>query len=73
VQRIHGSAPVVSDTDLLAVEEPLMLEVEHGPGAARRRSNAGVILRTPVLDEELATGLLFADGFITSAAAIERF
>jgi FdhD protein len=73
VQRVDGSAPVVTDTDLLAVEEPLMLEIEHGPPSARLRSSAGVILRTPGLDEELATGLLFAEGFITSAAAIERF
>ncbi len=73
VRRIDVNAPALADTDLVAVEEPLMLEIEHGPAAGRVRVNAGVILRTPGLDEDLATGLLFAEGFITSSRAIAGF
>ena len=50
-----------------------MLEIEHGPAGGRVRLNAGVVLRTPGLDQELATGLLFAEGFITSSDAIDGF
>ncbi len=74
VRRIDASAgAAATDTDLLAVEEPLSLEIEHGPAGARARVNAGVILRTPGDDEHLAIGLLFAEGFITTAGAVERF
>ena len=73
VRRIDASADAATDTDLLAVEEPLSLEIEHGPAGARVRVNAGVMLRTPGDDEHLAIGLLFAEGFITTAGAVERF
>ena len=74
VRRIDAAnAAPLSDTDLLAVEEPLLLEIEHGPASARARVNAGVLLRTPGLDQDLAAGLLFAEGFITSSASIDRY
>ncbi|MEX2270590.1 MAG: formate dehydrogenase accessory sulfurtransferase FdhD [Vicinamibacterales bacterium] len=63
----------VTGSDLVAVEEPLQLEIVHGPATARARLNAGVVLRTPGRDEDLATGLLFAEGFIRGADAIDRF
>src|SRR5688500_17390964 len=50
-----------------------MLEIEHGAPAARVRVNAGVMLRTPGLDEDLAAGLLYSEGFIRSMRAIDRF
>jgi FdhD protein len=62
-----------SDSDLVAVEEPLQLEIEHGAPGARQRLNAGVVLRTPGRDEDLAAGLLFAEGFIREAADIHQF
>jgi len=73
VRRVGAPpAPADADADLVAVEEPLQLELEHGPRAARARVNAGVVLRTPGRDEDLAAGLLFAEGFLTSARDIER-
>jgi FdhD protein len=63
VRRI-GALSATVDSDLVAVEEPLAIEIEHGPAGARERLNAGVVLRTPGRDEDLATGLLFAEGFI---------
>jgi FdhD protein len=68
---VHGAAP--ADTDLLAVEEPLLLEIEHGPAGARSRVNAGVMLRTPGHDRHLVLGLLFAEGFIATADAVAAF
>lgn len=66
-----GGAEARPDSDLVAVEEPLLLEIEHGPHHARTRVNAGVLLRTPGADEDLAAGLLFSEGFLTSADDIE--
>lgn len=60
-----------ADADLVAAEEPLRLEIEHGPLDARRRLNAGVILRTPGRDADLAAGLLFAEGFISAPRDID--
>lgn len=73
VRRI-GAAPraAETDSDLVAAEEPLQLEIEHGPLHARRRLNAGVLLRTPGRDADLAAGLLFAEGFIAGRRDIQH-
>jgi FdhD protein len=63
--------PSATDSDLVAVEEPLQLEIVHG--TTREPLNAGVVLRTPGRDEDLAAGLLFAEGFIRTGAAVDRF
>lgn len=68
-----ADASSLSDSDLVAVEEPLQLEIEHGADGARQRLNAGVLLRTPGRDEDLAAGLMFAEGFIRDAADIDAF
>lgn len=74
VRRVGPSGTSsTSDSDLVAVEEPLQLEIEHGAADARQRLNAGVVLRTPGRDEDLAAGLLFAEGFIREAADIHQF
>ncbi len=74
MRRIDArGASLASDSDLIAAEEPLLLEIEHGPEAARVRTNLGVLLRTPGRDEDLAAGLLFAEGFVTGPADIVRF
>lgn len=66
-----SSTGAAADADLVAVEEPLLLELEHGPRGDRRRVSAGVLLRTPGRDEDLAAGLLFAEGFIQGGQDIE--
>ena len=70
VRRIGRVA--ASDTDLVAAEEPLAIEIEHGAPGARASLNLGIVLRTPGSDEDLVTGLLFAEGFIRQAADIDR-
>jgi len=72
VRRVAASADA-TDSDLVAAEEPLLIEIAHGPRDARRRTNAGVVLRTPGRDEDLAAGLLFAEGFVSGTADIESF
>lgn len=72
VRRVAASARA-SDSDLVAAEEPLLIEIEHGPREARRRLNAGVVLRTPGRDEDLAAGLLFAEGYVSETTDIESF
>ena len=72
VRRVDSGA-ATADSDLLAVEEPLQLEIEHDRDGTHARLNAGVILRTPGRDEDLVTGLLYSEGLIASAAAIAAF
>jgi FdhD protein len=51
-------------TDVVVVEAPLELHVRLGDGPERRFT---VTLRTPGQDEDLALGLLFAEGIVRSA------
>lgn len=67
VHRVDTAGAPRADADLVAVEEPLLLEIEHGPAEARVRLNAGVLLRTPGRDEDLVRGLLRAEGFLAHA------
>lgn len=72
VRRVD-SRGATADSDLLAAEEPLQLEIEHGVAGSPVRVNAGVLLRTPGRDEDLVTGLLYAEGLIASSGDIAAF
>lgn len=50
--------------DLVAVEEPLQIIVEHGETHARRETPLAMTMRTPGHDLDLVTGFLFAEGVI---------
>ena len=54
-------------SDLVAVEEPLQIILEHGDGHARRETPLAVTMRTPGHDVDLVTGFLFAEGVISNA------
>jgi FdhD protein len=56
-----GSAPV-RQTDDLAAEEPLEIQIDTRP--------VSVTMRTPGHDEELATGFLLTQGLIQNAKDI---
>lgn len=50
--------------DLVAVEEPLQILLEHGEGHGRRETALAVTMRTPGHDVELVRGFLFGEGVI---------
>lgn len=56
--------------DILAVEEPLEIQLEYGPKNNRIVKKVSVTMRTPGSDEELAKGFLFTEGTICSAKDI---
>ncbi len=51
--------------DLLAVEEPLEIQLAYGKSSGRMRKSLAVTMRTPGNDFELALGFLLSEGIIT--------
>jgi FdhD protein len=51
-------------SDLVAVEEPLQIILEHGEAHARAESPLALTMRTPGHDRDLVTGFLYAEGVI---------
>jgi FdhD protein len=56
---------VERSTDLVAVEEPLQMILEHGEPHARHETPLAITMRTPGQDHDLVRGFLFAEGVIT--------
>jgi FdhD protein len=50
--------------DLVAVEEPLQMLLEHGEAHARTEAPLAMTMRTPGNDSDLVTGFLYAEGVI---------
>ncbi len=57
----HGWA---GEIDQVATEEPLEIRIQFGPIGRRRTESAGVTLRTPGQDRDLAAGWLLAAGIV---------
>jgi FdhD protein len=51
-------------SDLIAVEEPLQIILEHGSAHARAETPLAMTMRTPGHDRDLVTGFLYAEGVI---------
>lgn len=60
-----AGAAATERVDELAVEEPLAIRITCGPIHDRRRATISVTMRTPGHDDDLAAGLLFAEGVVT--------
>lgn len=65
VRRRPGGAE--AEYDLVAVEAPLSILVEHGPHDAREQTTVATTMRTPGDDEALAVGWLTAEDVIDTA------
>jgi FdhD protein len=53
--------------DLLAVEEPMEIQLAYGPAGARRVKSISVTMRTPGHDFELAAGFLMSEGVVSDS------
>jgi FdhD protein len=51
-------------SDLVAVEEPLQILLEHGEPHARTETPLAMTMRTPGHDRDLVTGFLYAEGVV---------
>jgi FdhD protein len=58
--------------DILAIEEPLEIQLVFGSLDARRLKSITVTMRTPGHDHELAAGFLFTEGVLEDSAGILR-
>ncbi|MBB6109597.1 FdhD protein [Mucilaginibacter lappiensis] len=67
-----NAAEVASAIDVLAIEEPLEIRLEHGPDGQRQVQNISVTMRTPGHDAELANGFLFTESIIKNSEDIAK-
>jgi FdhD protein len=65
VERVE-SAQRAQTTDLVVVEEPLQIVIEHGEAHARFEAPLALTMRTPGHDLDLVAGFLYAEGVISS-------
>ncbi|MGL6074396.1 MAG: formate dehydrogenase accessory sulfurtransferase FdhD [Fimbriiglobus sp.] len=56
--------------DAVVVEEPLSIQLRHGPLASRQRTPFTTTLRTPGHDADLVRGLLFTERVVSEAKQI---
>ena len=68
--RVTGQSSTAAD-DVLAIEEPLEIRAAWAVDGETREKNISVTMRTPGDDIDLATGFLFTEGLIHSAADVE--
>ncbi len=62
----------ISCKDVLAVEEPLEIQLSYGQVLARATKSISITMRTPGHDEELACGFLLSEGIIQSHQQISQ-
>ena len=71
VLRVEGARDTRAD-DLLAVEEPLLIELAHDRDGGRVTDSVAVTMRTPGHDVELALGFLWTEGILASPDELLR-
>jgi FdhD protein len=58
--------------DILAIEEPLEIQLTYGPRDSRQLRSISVTMRTPGNDFDLAAGFLMTEGVVRDANEIEQ-
>jgi len=71
IKRITN-ARVEHVDDLLAIEDPLEIQLRYGPRDAQTSRTISVTMRTPGNDDELAVGFLFTEGIIRDVSQIRE-
>lgn len=70
ILKLRGEIASVQQ-DVLAVEEPLQIQLQLNSATGRITKNIAVTMRTPGNDDELAAGFLFTEGIITNSSHID--
>src|ERR1700683_1969569 len=70
-ERVTGFSSQPAE-ETLAVEEPLEIQLGHGPAGNRAVKSISVTMRTPGYDFELAGGFLMTEGVVRDANDIDR-
>ena len=71
IVRVEDRCASEPREDLLAVEEPLEIQLGYENHGWRVHKSVSITMRTPGADAELAAGFLFTEGIVTDAAQIE--
>ncbi|MDX2046341.1 MAG: formate dehydrogenase accessory sulfurtransferase FdhD [Chitinophagaceae bacterium] len=69
VTRVRSDEPVDA-ADMITIEEPLEIWLEHGKNAGRKITAISVTMRSPGNDAELSLGFLYTEGLIKSMADV---
>jgi len=71
IDKVNGDITTALD-DRVAVEEPLEIRLGYSTPQGRTASSVSITMRTPGNDEGLATGFLYSESIIRSAADISK-
>ena len=71
IVRFEGDHAGDPREDLLAVEEPLEIQLGYDRKGWRVHKSVSITMRTPGADEDLAAGFLFTEGIVTDVAQID--
>jgi FdhD protein len=70
IHKVSGGS-IRTVQDHLALEEPLEIQIAHGPAETRQWKTVAITMRTPGHDRELAAGFLVGEGILRSLDQIE--
>jgi FdhD protein len=70
IVKVNGTASL-SAGDVLAIEEPLEIQLSYQENGAAKFRKVSVTMRTPGNDAELGAGFLFTEGILKSKQEIE--
>lgn len=71
IQKIDAGKLSITE-DMVAVEEPLEIQLEYSTQTGLMRKNIAVTMRTPGNDDALAAGFLFTEGIISDYKTIKE-